>query len=296
MKPSLDLLRSFLAVHRTGSITAAADLLGLAQPTVTAQMKTLEAALGRPLFERRPRGVAPTAAADDLARRVAVPLDALEAVIVAQTPGPAMATVHLGGPAEFLSEQVLPALADLPATGLKLTATFGLPDDLVAKLTAGQLDLIVTATRPRHSGLTVTPLYDEEFMLVAAPRWARLVGRPDDLADVPLVSYAAEAPILRRYWRTVFGTRLTRSPDLVVADLRSVLTAVVAGAGASVLPGYLCGPQLASGALHVLAEPAIPPLNTLFLAHRPPALSRRGVAIVHTRLTEHFGLASSHRR
>ncbi|MFC7482871.1 hypothetical protein ACFQX7_26765 [Luedemannella flava] len=44
---------------------------------------------------------------------------------------------------------------------------------------------------------------------------------PDDLADVPLVAYAEEAPILRRYWRTVFGVRLTRVPELVVADLRA---------------------------------------------------------------------------
>lgn len=81
MRLSLDLLRSFLAVHRAGSITAAADLLGLAQPTVTAQLKTLEATLGRPLFQRLPRGVAPTAAADELARRISDPLDALEALV-----------------------------------------------------------------------------------------------------------------------------------------------------------------------------------------------------------------------
>ena len=70
--PSLDLLRTFLADHRTGSITAAADLLGLAQPTVTAQVRSLEQLLGRPLFDAA--GVAPTAA-PTLARRIAEPLD-----------------------------------------------------------------------------------------------------------------------------------------------------------------------------------------------------------------------------
>lgn len=291
VKPSLDLLRSFLAVHRAGSITAAADLLGLAQPTVTAQLKALEAALGRPLFDRRPRGVAPTAAADDLARRVAAPLDALEAIVLTQTPGPAATTVHLGGPAEFLSEQVLPALADLTRTGIRLRAAFGMPEGLVADLLAGRLDLTVTSTRPRRGGLTVTPLYDEEFVLVAAPPWARSVGKPDDLIDVPLIAYAEEAPILRRYWRTVFGTRLSRAPELVVADLRSVRTAVLSGAGASVLPSYLCTSHLADGTLHALAHPQIPPLNTLFLAHRPAALGHPGVATVHAHLTRHFASA-----
>jgi DNA-binding transcriptional LysR family regulator len=288
VRPSLDQLRTFLAVHRAGSITAAADLLGLAQPTVTAQLKALEAALERPLFDRRPRGVVPTAAGADLAQRIAAPLDTLEAVILAQTPGPELTTVHLGGPAEFLSEQVLPALTDLIGTGIRLRAAFGMPDDLIADLLAGRLDLVVASVRPRRGGLTVTPMYDEEFVLVAAPCWARDVRSPDDLVGVPLVAYAEEAPILRRYWRTVFGTRLSRAPEVVVADLRSILVAVLAGAGASVLPGYLCTTHLAAGTLYALAQPEVPPLNTLYLVHRPAALANRGVAAVHARVTQHF--------
>ncbi|CAO5153834.1 HTH-type transcriptional regulator AbaB [Frankia sp. AiPs1] len=295
MKPSLDLLRSFLAVHRTGSITAAAELLALAQPTVTAQIKALEAGLGRPLFERRPRGVVPTVAGDDLARQIAEPLDALEAAVVARTPAGAAAssTVHLGGPADFLCDQVLPALAGLTGAGLRLRTTFGMPDDLVAALLAGRLDLAVSSTRPRRAGLAVTPLHDEEFLLVAGARWARRVERPEDLDDVPLVAYGPQAPILRRYWRTVFDARLTRVAGVVVADLRGVLAAVLAGAGASVLPAYLCGPPLADGRLRTLAEPPVPPLNTLYLAHRPAALGQSGVALAHARLLDHFQTASA---
>ncbi|MEU1567926.1 LysR family transcriptional regulator, partial [Streptomyces mirabilis] len=76
----ISLLRTFLAVHRAGSFTAAARLLGLSQPTVTTQMRSLEEQLGRELFERQPRGVVPTSVADELAAEVAAPLDALAAV------------------------------------------------------------------------------------------------------------------------------------------------------------------------------------------------------------------------
>lgn len=75
----ISLLRTFLAVHRAGSFTAAARLLGLSQPTVTTQMRSLEEQLGRELFERQPRGVVPTSVADELAAEVAAPLDALAA-------------------------------------------------------------------------------------------------------------------------------------------------------------------------------------------------------------------------
>jgi DNA-binding transcriptional LysR family regulator len=43
----LSLLRTFLAVYRAGSLTRAAAQIGLSQPTVTAQVRALEARLGQ---------------------------------------------------------------------------------------------------------------------------------------------------------------------------------------------------------------------------------------------------------
>lgn len=115
----LSLLRTFLAVHRAGSFTAAARLLGLSQPTVTTQIRSLEDQLGRELFERRPRGVVSTSVADELAARVAAPLDALATVTDRGGFGADVAPepVHVAGPAELLCTRVLPALAPLTGQG-----------------------------------------------------------------------------------------------------------------------------------------------------------------------------------
>lgn len=59
----LALLRTFVTVHRAGSFTRAAALLGLSQPAVTSQIRTLERQLGKPLFLRQARGVTPTTSA-----------------------------------------------------------------------------------------------------------------------------------------------------------------------------------------------------------------------------------------
>ena len=56
----LALWRTFLAAHRSGSVSAAARMLGLAQSSVTAQLQTLERHMGEPLFERHARGIRPT--------------------------------------------------------------------------------------------------------------------------------------------------------------------------------------------------------------------------------------------
>ncbi|MFI1719085.1 LysR family transcriptional regulator [Streptomyces sp. NPDC053513] len=272
----LNLLRTFLAVHRSGSFTAAAGLLGLSQPTVTTQIRALERQTGRELFERLPRGVAPTAVADDLAARVAGPLDALAAVTGREAaPHERAAPVHLAGPAELLCARVLPALAPLAAEGVRLRVSPGLTEPLLDELRAGRHDLVIATFRPRGRALTAVPLTDEEFVLVAAPGWADRVGGrlalegPTALYPVPLVAYAEDLPIARRYWRHVFGARLTRPAAVTVPDLRGVLAAVVAGAGFSVLPRYLCQAELASGALVALHEPEDPPLNTGYLVQRP---------------------------
>lgn len=285
----LELLRTVVAIHRTGTLTAAAARLGRSQPTVTAQLRSLERQLGQQLFERAPRGVVPTAVADELVARVAPHIDALDRVAEhgAAPDDPFGRPVHLAGPAELTAVRVLPALAPLVGGGLRLRVTVGLADDLLAGLPTGRFDLVVATVRPR--GVRAVPLADEEFVLVASPAWTVRIDRVADhgaaaLRDVPLVAYAEDLPIVRRYWRAVFGTRPPAPAAVVVADLRAVLAATVAGAGVTVLPRYLCADALTSGALVALHEPEVPPINTLFLAGRAGVEEEPGVAAVRRHL------------
>ncbi|EOD69878.1 LysR family transcriptional regulator [Amycolatopsis vancoresmycina DSM 44592] len=239
---------------------------------MTAQVRALEEQLGQQLFVRRARGVTPTSAADELAARVAPHIDALASVVVGEA-----SPVHLAGPAELTTVRVLPALAGLVARGLELRVTFGLADDLLAGLAQRRFDLVVSTIRPRGRGFTATPLTDEEFVLVGPS------GFTGDPRTAPLVAYAEDLPIIRRYWRTVLGTRPPAGPAVVVPDLRGVLTCVLAGCGVSVLPRYLCAAELASGELVALLEPAEPPINTLFVVSRPEPC-RAGPAAVRDAL------------
>ena len=289
MAEPLDLnqLRTFLAVHRSGSFTAAAHLLGLSQSTVTTQIRALETRLGRALFERRARGVAPLPYADDLAAQVASPLDRLSG-LTDDADTPAVEPVHLAGPAEFLGAVGMGLVAPLIAGGVQLRVTTGLTDDLLDELRAGRHDLVISTRRPNSRGLVSEPFADEEFVLVAAPVWAERLkdaALPAALADVPLIAYDADLPIVRRYWRYVFNQRLTAPTQLTtIPDLRGIRTAVVAGAGWTVLPKYLCRAELDSGALTLLHEPDEAPLNTAYLVRRPGGSANPHVAQVRHHL------------
>lgn len=165
------------------------------------------------------------------------------------------------------------------AAGAKLRARFGLADSLLEELRAGELDIVVSAIPPRLPGITGKPLFDEEFLLVAAPSWQSPPTDPAEvdvaLAHIPVIAYADNLPILRRYWRTVFGRRpVDVAPTAIIPDLRGIRAALVGGAGMSVLPQYLIEDQLSSGALVVLHQPALSPLNTVYLATRTGEVER----------------------
>jgi DNA-binding transcriptional LysR family regulator len=295
----LVLLRTFVAVHRAGSFTRAAALLGLSQPAVTSQIRTLERQLGRPLFLRRARGVTPTAVGDELAQRAAPHLDALlEITESGSDAGPGLRSLHLAGPPEFLSLRVLPALVAPPGAGapgapaVRVSLPAGTREALEV-LAAGHHDLAVTTARPRGGLFSSVPLWDEEHVLVAAPSRAAYVDPvalrdkgPAALAGLPLVDVHESLPLVSRYWAAVFDTLPEEPAAMVVPDLRAVLECAAAGAGLAVLPRYLCDEALARDRVLPLIEPPVPPLRTYFLVVRTGTLGLPHLARAHQRLLE----------
>lgn len=288
----LALLRTFVTVHRAGSFTRAAALLGLSQPAVTSQIRTLERQLGRPLFLRQARGVTPTTIGDELAHKAAPHLDAL--VEIAETgldEQSSVRTLHLAGPPEFTAERALPALAELTDDDgqvLALRASFGNADETLEGLAAGHHDLAITTARPRGPLLTATPLCDEEHVLVAAPRWVSRIGPgklrrkgAHALENLPVVEVHESLPFVSRYWASVFDSCPAASGTVIVPDLRAVLACAVTGAGLAVLPRYLCASALEHGNVVALHEPTVPPLRTYFLVVRTGTLAMPHIARAH---------------
>lgn len=284
MAGSLDLLRTFLAVYRAGSLTAAAAQLHLSQPAVSKQLHALERQRGRPLFVRGARGVVPTHEAHVLARDVGPHLDALEAVAGTTAAAP-LATVHFGGPADLLALRVAPALAPLTARGeLRLRLSTGIAETVLDRLAADELDIAIASRPLRRRGIRLEPLFEESLVLVGNAAWAaRLPAAALDvdpraaLADVPLLAFDDDLPLLRRYWREVFRVELEASAALALPDFRGLADAAAAGAGVTVLPRYVAAAAIARGDLLPLHAPPRLPRNPIALAYRPPALRRPGV-------------------
>lgn len=279
-------LRTFLDAYRAGSITRAAQRLGITQPAASAHVAALEEMLGRPLFVRQARGVAPTPAAEDLARSIAVQLDAIEATMGAARArsGKMSGAVHLVGPAEYLSARVSPTLAPLLAEGLRLLIRTGNRTQIHAALDAGHADLAFTASRPERGVHGWAELDRERLLLIAAPSFAtRLRGRsltPELLSGLPCLAYDESLPLVRPFFAHVFGAAPELQAAATAPDLRLLRGMARTGAGWTVLPDYICAEDLAQGALAELGAPRPGPENALYVLWNKTALRHPRVVYV----------------
>jgi DNA-binding transcriptional LysR family regulator len=242
-------LRSFLSVYRHNSISRAADALHLTQPAVSRHIKVLEGRLGCRLFERLPRGLASTPAANELERQVGSHLDALEAVVgISGGKNEGLAgLIHVGSTSGF-TKLVLSGLASLPQYGIRLDLQSASPPALLKALAERELDFAVTPARIPHKAIDYDLLYEGPLMLVCAPRWRERLPKSAVPKGLPLIDIQGPLPVLAGFWRAAFGS----NPDLpsaTVPDYQAALDAAAAGTGLAVVPECLCADMLQTGQL-----------------------------------------------
>lgn len=283
-------LRTFLEAYRLGSLTQAAESLGITQPAVSSHIRTLEVQLKKKLFVRHARGINPTAIAHDLARSIGSHIESVEIgfnAVQARASNIA-GTIHLAGPGEFLSVRVIPALADLMAHEIRVRIHIGGKERIYALLNDGAIDLAITASRPESRALGYAELEEETFVLVAAPAWIqRNLTKPVSPAQLltqPLIAYDEELPLIRQYFEQVFSIQIDVQAAATVGDLRMVRSLLLAEQGYSVLPKYLCEDQLQNFTLILLCQPANPPTNHLYLVWNRSSLRHPRVVFARDRL------------
>jgi DNA-binding transcriptional LysR family regulator len=290
-------LRTFLDAYRSGSLTRAANRLGITQPAASAHIQSLEIAFGKMLFTRQARGVTPTAAADDLARTIAPHLDALEAGLdsLRLRPGSLQGTVHIAGPVEFLSVRLVPMVLPLQAQGLKIRFQMGNRDRIRVLLNEGAVDFAITTSRPDSGVQGHVEIGREKLLLVAGPEIARQIkGRSLTAAlleELPCLAYDEHLPLVREFIQAVFGHTPLYQAIFTAPDLRLIANAVAEGAGWTVLPDYLAEDYLAAGTMVELPTIRPGPENLLYLVWNKGASRHPRIAYVR----DHIIVSASQR-
>ncbi len=167
------MLRTFLAVLESGSVTAAAERLGLSQSAVSHALERLREVLGDPLFVKSGRGIAATARAEALAAPARQLLCDLEQLGRRPQFSPQDTELVLTVAAnDFQRDLLLPSFQRRLAAQLKSLRLIVIPSraPTAEMLRAGRCDLIVTPRPPEGSDLLQKRLFTDRYVCFFDPR------------------------------------------------------------------------------------------------------------------------------
>lgn len=264
--PSISLLTAFEAVQRTGSTAAAAKELQLSQTTVSRQVASLEAQLGRTLFVRHRKRLVPTDAAIDYARDVASALDLIERASM-------KVAANLGGGA--LSLAILPAFGTrwlAPRLGRFLAEHPGVTINLSTRLrpidfAAERFDAMIYFGRGDVADVEHLKLFDERLTACAAP--ALLATHPiDDLGALTgLQLFQLETrPQAWAAWFAGQGGDAPPVSGMMFDQFAPMIEAAIAGLGLALLPDYLARNEIGAGRLTPVLTASVPGTGSYWLA------------------------------
>ncbi|WP_266171154.1 LysR family transcriptional regulator [Dyella subtropica] len=286
-EPAWDLYRSFLAVMREGSLSAAARELGMTQPSLGRHIRELETALGVALFTRSPQGLLPTDMALELVPHAQAMASATAALRRAATAGEGKTRgVVRVTASEVIGVEVLPPILaafrkEQPEVVIELSVS-NQSQDLLRK----DADVAIRMIRPTQQALVMRHIGRIELGLYAHKRYLRTHGRPaalDDLRQHSLIGFDRETP----YVRSMRPKNLPYSRELFALRTDNDLAAL-----AAIRAGYgigICQVPLAAQDAHLvrlLPESLALPMEAWVVMHED---LRRNLAV--RRLFDHLAAA-----
>jgi DNA-binding transcriptional LysR family regulator len=283
-------LVAFCAVVERRSFSQAADQLGVTQPAVSLQIRSLEQRVGQRLLDRSGRRVEPTEAGLKLYRG-AQRLLALEQQLLAdlgeEADGELKGRLEIGastGPGGSVLPVLLGEFQQLhPLVQVALTVSD--THTVVEQVARRELELGVVGAGGRQRGVSFEPFYRDEVVLVVLPGHPR-AGKSltlDELKSEPLVLMQEGAGI-----RQMIDDELrelgVRPRDLnVKLELglqESARAAVLGGFGATFISRIAIEGDLAAGALAIVRVDGLEPARDVQLA--------RATGRAETRIAQEF--------
>lgn len=284
MRMNLRQVEAFRYVYQTGSMTAAAELMGVSQPAISRLIRDLEAEIDFPLFERTRGGLTPTADAAELYREVQRSFHGLDRLSrIAQDlrqrrVGDLRIVSTVAMSFYFLPEVIRRFRADWPDVKLALHSCPS--PEVVDGVATHQFDVglgIAPATPP---GVAALPLPRLETVCVLAeshPLAMQDAIRPGDLDGEPLLIISDYSTTQRKILQSLEAAGIRRNIVMESTYSAPICDLVRQGAGLAILEPVTARAYAGNGLAVVPYEPAIG-LEMKFLHASGRPLSDRAAA------------------
>lgn len=264
--PTLRQLQFLTALRAEGSFVAAAEVVGVTQPTLSAGIKDLETALGAQLVERGRAGAILTQAGEQAVEHAARALSEVEELVrsVQGAGEPLSGVFKLGAIptiAPFLLPRALPPLKK-KFPKLRLQMREDLTSRLIEQLRMRTLDAAIIALPYEAAGIATLSIAEDEF-LVLTPDDHPLAKRndlsPEHLKSEDLL-LLEDGHCLRDH--ALSACRVSpsrRSAEVGATSLHTLVQMVAGGMGVTLLPKLAAEGGAAAGA-HVAVRPFAEPI------------------------------------
>ncbi|MCS6854553.1 MAG: LysR family transcriptional regulator [Elioraea sp.] len=267
------------AIARLGSVTRAAEELGLTQPAVSMQLKQIEQRIGMPLLRRRGRLYEPTEAGEEIvrsARQVAQTLADLDDALH-RLRGLERGHLRLGvvSTANYFLPSYLVAFRRRHP-GITVTLHVANRDQVVQALEDNLVEIAIIGRPPDSTELFASRFMDNPLVVIAPPdhplACEAAAGREpislDCLARQPFVMREPGSGTRAAFERVLAASGVRVQQACVLASNEAVKQAVQAGLGLAVISAQTVETELQLGRLVTLNVQGFPILRQWFVVHR----------------------------
>ncbi|MFL5917820.1 MAG: selenium metabolism-associated LysR family transcriptional regulator [Gaiellaceae bacterium] len=290
-------LAAFCAVVERKSFSQAAERLGVTQPAVSLQIRSLEQRLGRQLLDRSGRRVEPTEAGLRLyasAQRLLQAEEQLLEELESDDEGTVSGALELGastGPGGSVVPVLLCEFQE-HHRDVRVRLTVSDTQSVVEQVADRQLELGIVGAGRRHRGVTFEPFFRDEVAL-ACPAGHPFAGKTvslEQLRNEPLIVMQEGAGV-----RQVIEDELRKAGSrLRDLDVRlelglqeSVRSAVLAGHGVTFISRLAIESDLAAGTISTARVRGLDPVREIFLARATGRTETRAARAFVTFAREH---------
>lgn len=200
----LNLLRVLVAIHHSGSVTAASKALALSQPATSNALARLRRYFDDELFVRSPSGLRPTRLCEQLAPAIQQQLLAMQGLLSQQQPFDASQTpmhwrLSLSDLGEILFMPRIAQALSQAAPQAQVSNVAVAAEQVSGALEARDIDLAIGILQAQHRAIRRERLFVEHFMAVTPPDWRPAKGRrhvpltPEQLAQSRFVVVSPQA-------------------------------------------------------------------------------------------------------
>ncbi len=282
MNDRLQQLALFVRTVETGSFSKAARELGLSQPSASRAVAALEQRLGVKLIARTTRQISATGAGEALLLRGREALAAIDdAESAARGADRLSGILRVALPPTYGVRRIVPLLPSFFARHPLLKIDL-MMSDRYENLIAEGADFALRIGEQPDSSFVARKLESARRLFVAAPSYLARRGAPKQLADLTAHDLiGGPADIGEQAWVARLNGRTEVQPVNPRVHARSaagVVACATAGLGIAIATTWMCGEELASGALvELLGDFVLDPIAAyvVFPAGRRPSQRAR---------------------